>query len=250
MPGPKRVRRERTEEWASIKQWTLWPEQELYQETAGERAKEIDVQERTLARTWAEIQQAHRKWWINYNQEHHLAHQKRQDGRPSPQAVLRGVLGRTYPEEVLSRVLYATQFTRHLDRHGYVRFKKWRFFGEDGLAGSEVSVWMYEGTLKIEYQTTALSEYTLRFSPDPQQIEAVKNPRRIETHFRSPQLQLWQTSETEWLLALRQPERHKQKTRRSSPGIVQLRFPEMGADRPLEALSGVPLVLGFRIGYT
>ncbi len=59
MPGSKRTRRERTEEWASIKQWTLWPEQELYEqisplvlfhETAGERAKEIDVPERTLAR--------------------------------------------------------------------------------------------------------------------------------------------------------------------------------------------------------
>src|SRR6266566_283029 len=50
MPGPKRHRRERTDEWASIKQWTLWPEQELYEqirplvlfhETAGERAKEM-----------------------------------------------------------------------------------------------------------------------------------------------------------------------------------------------------------------
>jgi putative transposase len=59
MPGPKRVRRERTEEWASIKQWMLWPEQELYEqirplvlfhETAGERAKEIDVPQRTLSR--------------------------------------------------------------------------------------------------------------------------------------------------------------------------------------------------------
>src|SRR5215469_13005426 len=59
MPGPKRNRRERTEEWASIKQWTLWPEQELYEqirpivlfnETAGERAKEIDVPQRTLSR--------------------------------------------------------------------------------------------------------------------------------------------------------------------------------------------------------
>src|SRR5690348_10524793 len=59
MPGPKRVRRERTQEWASIKQWTLWPEQELYEqirplilfhETAGEQAKEIDVPQRTLAR--------------------------------------------------------------------------------------------------------------------------------------------------------------------------------------------------------
>jgi transposase len=59
MPPPKRPRRERTDEWAPIKQWTLWPEQELYEqirpvvlfgETAGERAKEIDVPQRTLAR--------------------------------------------------------------------------------------------------------------------------------------------------------------------------------------------------------
>jgi hypothetical protein len=39
------------------------------------------------------------------------------------------------------------------------------------------------GTLKIEYQATALSEYALQLSPDHQRIEAVKNPRRIETHF-------------------------------------------------------------------
>ncbi len=59
MPGSKRNRRERTDEWASIKQWAIWPEQELYEqirplvlfhETAGERAKEIDVPQRTLAR--------------------------------------------------------------------------------------------------------------------------------------------------------------------------------------------------------
>jgi putative transposase len=59
MPEPKRVRRERTDEWAKIKQYTLWSEQELYEairplvlfgETAGERAKEIDVPRRTLSR--------------------------------------------------------------------------------------------------------------------------------------------------------------------------------------------------------
>jgi putative transposase len=59
MPSPKRSRRERTDKWQSIKQWMLWPEQELYEairplilyhETAGERAKEIDVPQRTLSR--------------------------------------------------------------------------------------------------------------------------------------------------------------------------------------------------------
>ena len=38
------------------------------------------------------------------------------------------------------------------------------------------------------------------------QISEVKSARRLETHFRSPQLDLWQLSETEWLLALRWPE--------------------------------------------
>lgn len=100
----------------------------------------------SLARTWPEMQRAHQTWWTNYNLEHHYAHQARQDGRHSPMEVLRGVLGRTYPDEVLRKVLYATQFTRHLDRWGYVRFKNWRFFGEDGLSGQEVYVWTYEDT--------------------------------------------------------------------------------------------------------
>jgi hypothetical protein len=181
------------------------------------------------ARTWPEIQQAHQTWWTNYNIEHHYAHRERQDGRHSPSEVLRGIVGRTYPQEVLSRVLYATQFTRHLDKHGYIRFKKWRFFGENGLAGSEVSVWIYEGTLKIDYQATALSLYSVRFSPD-QQIMEVKNPRRIETHFRSPQLDLWQVSDTEWLLALRRPESGVRKTRNKLVVLAeQLSLPEFGA---------------------
>jgi hypothetical protein len=51
--------------------------------------------------------------------------------------------------------------------------------------------------------------------------------KRIETHFVSPQLHLWQRSETEWLLALRQPERNIRMIKRAPWEIVQLRFPEM-----------------------
>jgi putative transposase len=66
MPEPKRVRRKHTEEWASIKQWTLWPEQELYEQirpivlfgqTPGERAKEINAAQRTLSRKADEFEQ-------------------------------------------------------------------------------------------------------------------------------------------------------------------------------------------------
>ncbi len=31
MPAPKRPRRERTHDWGKIKQWTLWPEQQVYE---------------------------------------------------------------------------------------------------------------------------------------------------------------------------------------------------------------------------
>jgi transposase len=182
------------------------------------------------ARTWPEIQQAHRTWWVNYNTEKHYAHQARQDGRHSPTEVLRGVLGRTFPEEVLSRALYATQFTRQIDRQGYIRFKHWRLYGERGLVGEDVSVWVYEGNLKVEYQATALSLYELSIEKKTGEITKVKNARRLETHFRSPQLDLWQISETEWLLALRRPEpiAHKK------PGKVivlaeQLTLPEFDA---------------------
>ncbi len=57
MPARKRKRRERTHDWQEIQQYTLWPEQQLYEkirpvvlfgETAAERAKETGTSERTL----------------------------------------------------------------------------------------------------------------------------------------------------------------------------------------------------------
>jgi hypothetical protein len=59
MPTPKRPRREPTHEWGQIQQRILWPEQEWYEQirpmllfgqTAGERAKETNAAQRTLAR--------------------------------------------------------------------------------------------------------------------------------------------------------------------------------------------------------
>jgi hypothetical protein len=182
------------------------------------------------ARTWPEMHQAHQTWWANYTAERHFAHRERQDGRHSPTAVLRGMLGRSIPEEVLSRALYATQFTRQIDRNGYVRFKHWKFFGENGLIGEEVSVWGYENTLKVEHQATTLSLYSVRLSSDQREITEVTHPRRLETPFRSPQLNLWQLSDTEWLLALRRPEPVERRKRSKVVALAeQLFLPEFGA---------------------
>ncbi len=76
-------------------------------------------------------------------------------------------------------------------------------------------------TLKIEYQTTALALYSVQLSQH-QQIMEVTNPRRLETRFRSPQLDLWQLSDTEWLLALRRPVDAKRKSGKKLPAARQL----------------------------
>src|SRR5262249_12678914 len=132
-------------------------------------------------------------------------------------------------QDVLSRALYATQFTRQIDRHGYVRFKHWKFFGENGLAGEEVSVWIYEDTLKVEHQATTLSLYSIRMDSDRASITEVRNARRLETRFRSPQLDLWQLGDTEWLLALRRPEPGSRKKRNKTIALMQqLLLPEFG----------------------
>ena len=90
-------------------------------------------------------------------------------------------------------------------------------------------MWVYENTLKVEHQATTLSWYSVRLDSD-QQITEVKNARRLQTHFRSPQLDLWRLSDTEWLLALRRPE----PVARKKPGKIialaeQLVLPEFGA---------------------
>ena len=91
-------------------------------------------------------------------------------------------------------------------------------------------MWVDEDTLKVEHQATTLSLYSIRLTPDQQQIAEVKNARRLETHFRSPQLDLWQLSDTEWLLALRRPEPvARKKPSKIVARAVQLVLPEFGA---------------------
>lgn len=91
-------------------------------------------------------------------------------------------------------------------------------------------MWVYEGNLKVEYQATALSLHELSIEKDTGEIAEVKHSRRLETLFRSPQLDLWQVSETEWLLALRRPKPvARKKPRKIIPFARQLPLPDYGA---------------------
>ena len=90
------------------------------------------------------------------------------------------------------------QYTRYLDRHGFIRFQDWRLYGERGLAHHKVSVWVYEGTLKLEYQAVMLSKYRVELQEDRKHLNSVGHPRLAETVFRSPQLTLFDLGPDEW----------------------------------------------------
>jgi hypothetical protein len=118
--------------------------------------------------------------------------------------------------------LFATRFTRSLDKHGFLRFSNWKLYGERGLAHQPVSVWVYEGTLKVEYQAVTLSKYTVELQEDRKHLKGVSNPRLAETPFRSPQLTLIDLGPQEWILFWRTPEYAPARRKGRRQEIVQL----------------------------
>jgi hypothetical protein len=175
-----------------------------------------------VATSWEQALEIHRKWMLDYNHQRHWAHEKREDGCHSPAEVIGWHKGTMYPEAVLDRILFATRYTRYLDKHGFLRFSNWKFYGERGLAHQPVAVWVYEGTLKIEYQATTLSKYTIELQEDRRHVREVSNPRLADTPFRSPQLTLIDLSPGEWLLYWRTPTSAPTRRKQQVPGIVQL----------------------------
>jgi hypothetical protein len=130
------------------------------------------------------------------------------------------VLARTVPELILARIFSATQFIRYLDRSGYIRIRRWRFYAEAGLAKSPVTVHIYTSTLKVEYQETDLAFYTAAWHEDNKHIQEVSNPRVVETDYRSAQLTLWTLGPDEWLLFKKLPEYALRKKRQLGEVIL------------------------------
>lgn len=174
-----------------------------------------------VATSWEQMIATHRKWMTDYNTQRHWAHEKREDGCHSPAEVLGWQKGTMYPETVLDRILFATRYTRFLDKHGFLRFSNWKLYAERGLAHQPVSVWVYEGTLKIEHQAVTLSKYAVELQEDHKHLREVSHARIADTPFRSPQLTLIDVSPDEWMLYWRMPS-YTMHHRRQVPGVKQL----------------------------
>jgi len=92
------------------------------------------------AKSWEELLAVHDRWLEDFNTQDHWAHRERDDSRRSPAAVLGWVTGTTYTAEELHRIFYTTRFSRRLDQLGYARFRRWRLYGEQGVAGAQAAV--------------------------------------------------------------------------------------------------------------
>jgi len=108
------------------------------------------------ATTWPMPHAVHARFFREYNEQKHFAHQERPAGRQSPTGVLGFVHGAWCDPADLDR-LFRVRAHRRVDGAGFVRDRRWRLYGERGLAGAEAAVWVLGETLSIKYATETLA---------------------------------------------------------------------------------------------
>ena len=157
------------------------------------------------ATTWTELLDVHAQWIADYNFQDHWAHRDRLDGRTSPFQVLAWCHGRIFHEADLRHVFYALQYRRRVDWAGYMRFRHWRIYAEEGIAGAIVALWLYDESLTVVCGDEALAAYTVAYQPDATHFTRITNPQIFETTYRSRQLRLWDLTDDEWRKVYRLP---------------------------------------------
>jgi putative transposase len=158
------------------------------------------------AKSWLELVGAHDRFVEEYNAQPHWAHRERPDGRRSPAEVLGFVTGVRHREEELRRAFFSARFVRVLDALGYARFRHWRIYGEEGLAGCEAALWLAAESLTLEHGGEPLSRYDVEYTAGTEALRKIGRPRFFETSHVLPQLRLFgldALGEGGWLKALR-----------------------------------------------
>ena len=119
--------------------------------------------------------------------------------------------------DLIYRAFSAVGETRVLNKAGYVKFRNFLLYGEQGLAGCETLVNIFQETLTLEYDENPLSKYSVEWQPDERHLLRVGNPRLYQHPYQTPQLPLWEPCEVEWHVIIRcQPQlRHRKRGVRS-----------------------------------
>ena len=180
------------------------------------------------AGNWSELALAHDRFVADYNAQPHFAHQRRGDGRRSPEEVLSWVSGMRFRPEDLERAFFSERSTRVIDGLGYATLMRWRLYAEEGLAGREAEMWLLEKTLTVEHAGEPLSAYEVVYEADggrgrSGRLLRVEKPTLFETPFAPAQMRLFGLAEAlgegGWLKALRLEDYAPRRPPR--PGMLQ-----------------------------
>ncbi len=154
------------------------------------------------ATTWADLHAVHDRFVHNYNYQPHFAHQHLPKGRRAPAAVQTWVRGRPFDPGALDRIFQRRE-TRRIRKTGFVRFRHWRLYGERGLAGVTVALWMWQETLTLEFSAETLAQYRVALEADGHHLRAVDEPRLFALGHPSSQPLLPPLAEIPWQPASR-----------------------------------------------
>jgi transposase InsO family protein len=163
------------------------------------------------SQTFEEIQSYHAQFVETFNTTNHWAHTKREDGRHTPEHVLDWVRGRIVEQETLQRLFQSIYFSRTVNRYGFVSIQRHYIYAEQGLSRNRVSVWIYEGSLHLQYQQTMLAQYSCDYEPEQKSLNSLSDPILFQTPFKSPQLVLFELDHDQWLKIRQRPYFSRQK---------------------------------------
>jgi hypothetical protein len=200
-----------------------------YIETHFNVMRRMADQDYAQATTWAELQAAHERFFVNYNHQAHLTHQERTDGRRSPAAVLGWVQGTWCDAADLDR-LFRLRWLRRIGAGGSIRFRHWRLYAERGLVGERAAVWVHGETVTVEYATETLAQYPVASEVDGRRLREVAEPRLYATGHASPQPFLSRLDQTAWHPAQRLAPYRPRRPRRTDRSQPPLFGAEAGAD--------------------
>jgi transposase InsO family protein len=157
------------------------------------------------AQTLDDVQNQHAAFIETFNTTPHWAHRTRADGHHTPVEVLGWLRGRVVEPQRLRELFGRTEFLRTVNRYGFVSVQRFYLYAENGLARQRVSIWIYEGQLRIEYHKTLLARYRCIYDRKHGQLHDVNEPLLYTTPFTSPQLELIELDDEQWRKCQRRP---------------------------------------------
>lgn len=183
------------------------------------------------AQTLEDVHNQHAAFLEPWNTPPHWAPRKRADGHRTPVEVLGWLRGRGVAPTRRRESFRRTALLRTVHHDGFVRVQRFDLYAEHGLSRQRVSIWIDAGQLRSEYPQTLLARYRCSDDAKHGQLQDVHEPILSTTPFASPQLELIELDDAQWLKCQRRPLRNS--TRRIAMFPAQLSCSDLGASARL-----------------